>query len=113
MPNGYQWLTLSVALAQLAQRLNDPLFTSWTQAQLTIYVQQSLRQFNVLTFQNKTPFVYNSSNLWNSLGLLVGSPRVQTLTDTYCYTQMEAMLLEPMTGGTWTGTSQFNIADMS
>jgi hypothetical protein len=110
---GYSWLSLNTALAQLAQRLNDPSFVFWNQAELIFYIQQSLRMFNVLTFQNKTSFVYNSPNLWNSLGLLAGSPRARTLTDVYCYTQMQAMLLEPMSGGTWTGTTQFNISDLS
>lgn len=110
---GYAWINLSSALAQLAQRLNDPTFTFWTQTELTVYIQESLRMFNVLTYQQKTQFVYNSSSLWNSLGSLAGSPRLRTLTDTYCYTQMQTMLLEPPTGGTWSGTSQFNIADMA
>lgn len=110
---GYAWLSLTTALAQLAQRLNDPGMVFWTQHELTIYIQQSLRQFNALTFQQKTNFTYNSPNLWNSLGSLSGSPRLRTLTDTYCYQQIEMMLLEPPTGGAWTGTTQFNIADIS
>lgn len=110
---GYSWINHTTALAQLAQRLNDPTFVFWPQAELTVYIQESLRQFNVLTYQQKTQFAYNSSSLWNSLGSLAGSPRLRTLTDTYCYTQMQMMLLEPSTGSTWSGTSQFNIADMA
>jgi hypothetical protein len=69
--------------------------------------------FNVLTFTWKQDFVFNATNLWNSLATLPNSPRQRTLTDTNCYTQMEYMLLEPPTGGTWTGTSQFTINDFS
>jgi hypothetical protein len=58
-------------------------------------------------------FNYNSSILWNSLGSLTGSPRLRTLTDTYAYTEMEYMLLEPPSGGTWSGTSQFSISVLS
>jgi hypothetical protein len=56
---------------------------------------------------------YNSTNLWNSLGLLSGSPRKRTLYDTDAYTEMEYMLLEPPSGGTWTGTNQFSISTLS
>lgn len=113
---GYAWLNLTTALAQFAQRLNtdfsDP-NSFWKQPEGVIYLQQSLRLFNALTFQNKTNFVYNSPNLWNSLGSLAGSPRLRTLTDTYAYQQLEYMLLEPPSGGTWTGTKQFNIAQIA
>ena len=57
--------------------------------------------------------MFNSSDLWVSLGSLSNSPRLRTITDTNCYTQMQYMLLEPPTGGTWTGTSQFSLSDLS
>lgn len=111
---GYSWLTLTTALAQLAQRLNDPSFVFWNQAELVFYIQQALRQFNALTFQQKANFIFSSPDLWNSLGSLTGSPRLRTLTDTYCYTQMQYMLLEPPNGGaTWSGTTQFTLDDFT
>ena len=59
-------------------------------------------------------FQYNDpSNLWNSLGSLPGSPRLRTITDVDCYTEMQMMLLEPPSGGIWTGTNQFSISVMS
>ena len=86
----------------------------WEEAELIYYLQQSLRMFNALVWYWRQDFQYNDPvNLWNSLGSLSGSPRLRTLTDTYCYTEMEYMLLEPPTGATWTGTSQFNISDLS
>jgi hypothetical protein len=113
MTTNYTWLQLSTAISQLAQRLNDANNIFWTQAELTIYIQQALRQFNCLTFTFKTDFAFSSSQLWNSLGTLTGSPRLRTLTDTNVYTQIEYMLMEPPTGGTWTGTNQFSIAKLS
>jgi hypothetical protein len=110
----FQWLTLTQAKTQLAQRLNDPTFQFWTQAELTIYISQALRMFNSLTWTWRQDFQYNDPiNLWNSLGLLSGSPRQRTLFDTYCYTEMQYMLLEPPSGQTWTGTNQFNISVFS
>ena len=54
-------------------------------------------------------FDFNPGDTWKTLNVL-GSPRVRTVTDTSLYEQMEAMLYEPMSGGTWTGTSQYNMA---
>lgn len=114
---GYAWINLTTALTQFQQRLNTD-FTSpnsfWKQAEAVIYLQQALRQFNALTFQQKTNFIYNVGTLWNSLGTMAGSPRLRTLTDAYAYTQMQYMLQEPPTGaGTWTGTSQFTLAEFT
>lgn len=109
----YSWLNFVTARQQLGSRLADTGNVFWSDAEKGIYIKQALRQFNCLTFTWKTDFVFNSTSLWNSLALLSGSPRLRTLTDTSCYTQMEYMLLEPPTGGTWTGTSQFNISDFA
>jgi len=109
----YSWLTFLTARHQLASRLADSGNVFWTDTECGIYICQALRMFNVLTFTWKQDFVFNSSTLWNSLATLTTSPRIRTLTDTYCYTLMEYMLLEPPTGGTWSGTSQFTINDFS
>ena len=118
MPNGsYSWLTLSTAISQLGQRLNITPSTSsfWTVNELMVYVQQALRIYNSLVWQWRTDFNYNDPvNLWNSLGTLAGSPRLRTLTDTQIYAELEFMLLEPSnTTGTWTGTNQFSLSDLS
>ena len=111
----FTWLTLSAAISQLRQRLNiTPSNSSlWTTNELTIYIQQCLRIFNSLTWTWKKDFTFNSANLWNSLGSVAGSPRLRTITDTYCYTELEYMLMEPPSGSTWTGTNQFNISVLS
>ncbi len=109
----YSWLTYVTARQQLASRLADSGNVFWTDAENGLYIQKALRMFNAMTFTWKADFIYNSAYLWNSLGLLATSPRLRTLTDTNSYTMMEYMLLEPPTGGTWTGTSQFTISDLS
>jgi len=112
----YSWLTYATARQQLAGRLaiDSSLSTTfWTDAECGLYIQKALRMFNALTFTWKQDFVFNSSSLWNSLGLLTGSPRLRTLTDIDSYTNMEYMLLEPPTGGTWTGTTQFSMSDLT
>ena len=113
-PGTYTWLPVATAVQQLAQRLNDPTMQFWVYDELLTYISTSLRQFNSLTWMWRADFQYNDPvNIWNSLGSLPGSPRLRTITDVDCYTEMEYMLLELPSGGTWTGTSQFNISVMS
>jgi hypothetical protein len=112
MPN-YQWINFVTGRNELAQRLYDENKVWTVDAELGIYIQQALRMFNALTYTWKVDYVFNPTTLWNSLGALPGSPRVRTLTDIDCYTQMEYMLLEPPSGGFWTGTPQFAIADFA
>lgn len=68
--------------------------------------------FNVLTNTWRTDFTYNPTQLWNSLGSLAGSPRFRSATDIQSYTMLEWYLLEPPSGGVWTGTSQFSLSDL-
>jgi hypothetical protein len=109
----YQWLNFITARQQLAQRLYDTAEVWTTDAELKIYIQQALRMFNALTYTWKVDYAFNPITLWTALGSVADSPRKRTLTDVDCYTQMENMLLEPPSGGTWTGTPQFSIADFS
>ena len=112
----YSWLNYAAARHQLAARLaiDSALSTTfWTDAECGLYIQKALRIFNALTWTWKQDFQFTSTSLWNSLGLLTGSPRKRTLTDTGSYINLETMLLEPPTGGTWTGTTQFTISDLA
>ena len=111
----YSWLRLSGALTALAARLADPENVFWPQAELLLYLQESLRAWNALTEQWNADFAFSASpsTPWYNLASLTGSPRLRTLTDSYLYTVMQYHLLEPPTGGgTWTGTSQFTLADL-
>lgn len=112
MANPYTWWTLTEAIAALRGRLQAGL--QWTDAELTLYLQDSLRVWNALTEWWKVTYALNNpSTLWQDTGTLAGNPRLRTLTDADLYTRMQYMLLEPPTGaGTWTGSSQFDLASM-
>ena len=118
MAGSYAWLTFAQAKTQLAQRLAADISTDnafWKNAELGIRIQQALRQYNILTQTWKTDFQFVNSGpgVWSSLATLAGSPRIRTITDSYCYTDMEYHLLEPPTAGVWSGTNQFTISDLS
>lgn len=109
----YGWLTFAAARRQLSARLADLQQAQWTDAECGLYIVEALRMWNSLTatwMQDCTPATAAG---WNSLGAIAGSPRVRTLTDVQMYTLMQYHLLEPPTGGVWSGTSQFTMADLS
>ena len=107
----YSFISLAQLRAELLNRLQDTSAEFTTSAQADIYIRESLRALNSKTFQWATDYQLDfvAGDTWKSLNV-AGSPRERTVTDTDLYTQMEAMLLEPMSGGTWTGTNQYNIA---
>jgi hypothetical protein len=108
---GYAYITLYQLRSALLNRLQDAGAVYTTTAEANLYLQEALRVLNALTAAWPTDFVlnFNPGDRWKSLNF-AGSPRQRTLTDAALYTQMQAMLLEPMSGGTWTGTAQYNIA---
>lgn len=88
------------------------MYTSAAEADL--YLAEGLRLLNAITYAWNADydFAFNLGDTWKSLNV-AGSPRQRTVTDAQIYDQMEAMLLEPMSGGTWTGTNQYNIGILS
>lgn len=115
MPSPFTWLTFGQAIAELSLRLGDETNVFWTTSELGLYITESLRVWNALTAYWATPYVFDFEQTaanWYDANL-VGSPRVQTLTDADVYTLIEYHLIEPATGGTWTGTNQFSIDDLS
>jgi hypothetical protein len=115
MANQYQWLTWLQAQQALAARLADPNMLFWVKNELIAYLSEALRTWNALTEQWNADYAFTatSQTVWYPLSTPATSPRLRTLTDTYLYTLMEYHLLEPPSGSTWTGTSQFSISDLS
>jgi hypothetical protein len=112
----YTWLTADTAVQQLAQRLADPNMQFWVYNELLTYITRALQQFNSLTWMWRKDFTFVNAgpNVWSNLGSITNSPRQRTITDLQVYAELEYMLLEPSnTLGTWTGTTQFTISDLS
>ena len=108
----YSWLTQTQAVSALQGRLNQAQF--WNATELWVYLSEALRFWNAITESWNQDFSISSANgQWINTGTLTGSPRFRTQTDSNLYTQIQYMLLEPPTGGaTWTGTSQFSLAQL-
>lgn len=115
MAQSYNWLAYGDAKQELAQRLGDPSMTRWTDAELGQWINEALRVWNCLTAEWAEPFTFDLNPPFNQNWYAAngaGSPRQPTLTDTDVYKLIEYHLLEPPTGGTWTGTNQFSITDL-
>jgi hypothetical protein len=111
----YSYVTFLQMRQALAARLADPTNAFWSDSELKFYIWEALRTWNALTETWNTEFAFSTSSpkVWFDTSKMSGSPRLQTLTDDYLYKVMQYHLLEPATGaGTWTGTSQFSLADL-
>src|ERR1700734_3738219 len=111
---GYTYLTLAQLRGELLQRLQDAGGVNTPAAEANLYITEALRLINALTYIWNTDyqFNFNGGDTWKTLNV-AGSPRQRTVTDTYLYNQLEAMLMEPISGGVWTGTNQYNIGILS
>jgi len=123
----FQSVTWGQLQSELSLRLNDPNHVRWSVAEVRLYLSEALRVWQCLTQQYTLDWspTFSQPNpatlpVWQSTGNnfnpLVGdnptSPRYQTLNDSYVYTAIQYMLLEPPTGNAaWTGTSQFSLTD--
>ena len=108
----YGWLTWSEAQVELSSRLSDTSQQFTTAAEVQLYLALAMRIWNCLTgfWVVEYPMTLTpplASNWQQANG--TGSPRQQSQTDVSLFTLIEYMLLEAPTGGTWTGTPQFNI----
>jgi hypothetical protein len=113
MPN-YSWITWQSARQALAARLADPTNAFWSDVENGLYLAEALRTWAALTEIWNADFAFSPTpQVWYDIATMVGSPRIRTLTDDYLYRVMQYHLLEPSSGGTWTGTSQFTISDFS
>lgn len=108
----YAWIQFAAARQQLANRLADPGNLFWTDVENGLYLIEALRVWNALTevWNEDFTFTQTVAAKWYNLAKMAGSPRIRTVTDSDLYTLMQYHLLEPPSGGTWTGTSQFTMA---
>jgi len=114
MAGTYGYITLAELRGELLDRLQDSGAVFTPVQECNTYIVESLRVLNaqVGLWNEEFEFSFNPGDAWKSINV-DSSPRQQTVTDSYLYSQMEAMLMEPMTGGVWTGTNQYNIELLS
>jgi len=100
----------------LAARLYDPTFQFWTQAELTLYLQEAMQTWQALTgyWRGDFPFVPTAGVAWYDIPSMASSLRKYTVSDDQLLTTVQYHLLEPPTGsGVWTGSAQFALTDLT
>jgi len=107
----YAHLTLAAAKSQLATLLQDPGNVFWTDAELGVYIVEALRTWGVYSFywKERGAFATVAATPFYDLPTQLPALRGYTVTDTTLVQTLEYHLLEPPTGGAWTGTDQFDL----
>jgi hypothetical protein len=108
--------TLTQAQAALAARLNDPSNVRWVAAELTRYLREAIRTWNAWTahFRDQGSFSTTIAQAFYDLPTVIPSQRAYTVTNWDLVADLQYALLEPAAaGGTWTGTDQFTLDQLS
>ena len=114
----YQYLTFADARTILAQRLQDPNLTYWSQPrELDDCIAESLRFHNALTGSYKQKISFATAQDQNYYDLPTVAPAVcgYNVTDVQIINQVLAALLEPPLNvpvSSWSGTGQFSLSQL-
>jgi hypothetical protein len=118
-PGGVCSFALSDAITGLSQRLYDTTNQFWPQAELTLYIQEALREWNALTSYWRGDFIFPTvtGTTWYDITdptIAPNSLRLYEFNPANLYTIIQYHLLEPPVGtGVWTGSLQFSQADLT
>jgi hypothetical protein len=115
----YTYLSYAAIRTEVANRLGDPGKVFWTDAEIGLYVLESIRTWQSLTAAwrdrgtfptaNRTAFYDIPSLLKKGANLL----RPYTVKDQDLVKVMQAHLLEPINPAAWTGTEMFTLDDLT
>lgn len=110
----YAQITFGQLKAALLQRLQDTSAVFTLDPEAGLYICEALQTLNALTavWNADQKLDFSPGDTWKSLNFS-GSFRERTITDADIYVLMEYHLLEPPSGPVWTGTTQFNITNLS
>jgi hypothetical protein len=75
--------TLALFRTALAARLQDPTFVFWAAAELTVYIQEALRTWNIMAawYRDRMAFNTTSATSFYDLGSVPASLIPRTVTD--------------------------------
>ncbi len=112
----YSQPTLAQAATALASRLNDPANVRWLLPELYVYLREALRWWNSATahFRGQDSFSTAVGEPFYDIAAVLPTLRAPTITNWELITDLQYMLMEPAApGGTWTGTDQFTLDQLS
>lgn len=108
--------SLTDAQIALANRLNDQGMVRYVSAELTLYLREALRTWNAWTLHWRAQGGFSTTMLqaFYDLPTVLPTLRGYSVTNWDLVTELQYALIEPAaTPGTWTGTDQFTLAQLS
>lgn len=112
----YTTPSFAAAKAALASRLNDPGKVHWVDEELGRYIREALRTWNAWCahWRDQCSFPTVMSQPFYDLPTEIPSLRAYTITNWEMIRDLQYALMEPPApGGTWTGTDQFTLAQLT
>lgn len=112
----YTQPSLLDAQTALAARLNDSGYVRWLAPELAAYLREALRTWNCWTGRSRVQSSFTSvaNQTFYDLPTEIPSYRGYTVTNWDLVSDIQYALLEPAApGGTWTGTDQFTLEQIS
>jgi len=112
----YTQPTLTEAQIALASRLNDTGFIRWLAPELAGYLREALRTWQSWTtfYRDQGSFATVATEPFYDLPTQLPTLRGYTVTNWELVTDLQYALLEPApAGGTWTGTDQFTLDQLT
>jgi len=113
----YTHVTFGEAKTQLANRLGDPTKTFWTDTELGLWIEDSLRSYGVLSgfWRERAMFNTVAATAFYDLPTQFPALLARTHTDRDLILEMQYMLLEPpdTVGWTWKGTDMFTLDELA
>lgn len=112
----YTQPTLDEAQTALANRLNDQDNIRWVVDELTVYLREALRTWNAWTqfYRSTESFVTMMLQAIYDLPTVIPVSRAYTVTTWEMIADLQYALLEPAApGGTWAGTDQFTLEQLT
>ncbi len=108
--------TYAQAKTDLANRLNDQGKVHWLDLELGTYIAEALRWWNSQTshWREQGTFTLTMLQPFYDLPTVLPTLRAMTLTNWDLVADLQYSLMEPAAaGGTWTGTDQFTLQQLS
>lgn len=115
----YTYATLDDLLLTLGSRLGDPQHVFWTEAELTIYINDALRTWNSISrmFRDRGFFTTTSTDTFFDLTQVLsnGSEFIlsRNVTEAQQVEQLKYMLMEPAPADQVTFTNQYVLEDLT
>ena len=111
----YSLPSLAQAQTALASRLNDPNHVHWVADELTVYLREAIRTWQAWTFHFRDQGSFATTfDTFYDLPTVLPSLRGYTVTNWELVTDIQYALMEPpAAGGTWTGTDQFTLDQLT